>query len=458
MLFADESKAAFLTIACLGEQRCLICPNSYHVTCIPPTARFNELSLLCPDHVANNKLPDLDPEDSLQALIEKKIDAKYAEVESPTRRRGSERKRRNPFFNGLSGKTLTSLELEMVRGFENDLTHGPLETVSYCLPCSIRDEVHAKPPAYKHIHSNRYNPGNSPKPLKHSGERCSCIEYCDESCFNRVLYVECTLDKDSKFSNCAVGKACGNRRLGQRKFKKCLPKREQGKGWGLVLKEDVKKGDLIIEYIGEVIDEKRKQERLRAWAEEHPNDPNFYIMGLGKGWYVDARDEANLSRFINHSCDPNAVVHTINVSGLMRNGIFALRDIKAGSFISYDYHFETMHGDRFVCRCGSAKCRGTMKDAVLQTDDSKSKRQLWDAAKRDFERDKAYLEDFETKREARRSLVDAMVPGAEFSSDLVSNGPSKKHRLEAIRGRLFLWRNARLGADFAKRFQKFEDK
>ena len=29
-----------------------------------------------------------------------------------------------------------------------------------------------------------------------------------------------------------------------------------------------------------------------------PNDPNFYIMELEHGWYIDARDKGNLSRFI----------------------------------------------------------------------------------------------------------------------------------------------------------------
>ena len=80
-----------------------MCPNSYHVTCIPPTARFNELSLLCPDHVADYKLPDVDPETSVQNKIEKKIDAKYAEVESPSRRRRKSNIK-NPFFHGMAGK------------------------------------------------------------------------------------------------------------------------------------------------------------------------------------------------------------------------------------------------------------------------------------------------------------------------------------------------------------------
>jgi hypothetical protein len=67
------------------------------------------------------------------------------------------------------------------------------------------------------------------------------------------------------------------------------PAREHGKGWGLVTVNGVSKGDLIQEYVGEVIDETTKNDRLLEWARDHPNDPNFYVMRLETGWYIDAR-------------------------------------------------------------------------------------------------------------------------------------------------------------------------
>lgn len=63
--------------------------------------------------------------------------------------------------------------------------------------------------------------------------------------------------------------------------------------------------DLVLEYVGEVIDKQTKDDRLSEWSKEHPNDPNFYIMELQPGWFIDARLLGNMSRFINHSCDPN---------------------------------------------------------------------------------------------------------------------------------------------------------
>ena len=366
----------------------------------------------------------------------------------------------NPFFRGLSAKAMTKTELELVKELENDSQQGPLDALYYCLPVQFRDEVYAKPSPYKHIHSLKYKDKEVHAPIEQAGGVCGCIHHCDEACLNRVLYIECTNKGVNGESNCSAGKSCGNRQLGQRKFKKCSPKRERGKGWGLVVQEDIQKGELILEYVGEVIDEKTKHERLEAWSLEHPNDPTFYIMELGKGHYIDARREGNFSRFMNHSCDPNAIVHTINVNGYLRNAVFALHDIRAGSFLNYDYQFETMQGERFFCRCGSLNCRGTMRQRALSSGNSdvKSKKQLWEAAKRDYERDKAFLEDFHAKRQQRMSQVRDTVPEAEFPSDLIANGPPPRHRREASQSRLFLWRNASLGADFPTRFARLEGK
>jgi hypothetical protein len=241
---------------------------------------------------------------------------------------------------------------------------------------------------------------------------------------------------------------------------KCKPRREQGKGWGLVLLKNALQGDLIQEYVGEVVDEAMKETRLNEWYNEHPNDPNFYLMALQPGWFIDARDVANLSRFINHSCDPNCVLQQINVNGRMRCGIFALRDIAAGEFLSYDYHFDTRHGDRFICCCGSNKCRGTMKGGkdnglLADTTSRKSKADIWDEAKAKYERDKKFLLDYEEDCKKRCILVGAIVPGGD-SDEFVANGAQeKKYRSFGQQQRLFLWRNIVLGNNFERRFAKF---
>ena len=323
----------------------------------------------------------------------------------------------------------------------------------FCLPCDIKNEVHSKPPTYTHLNALKYDPNNRPKRIPPSGERCQCQGSCGDQCFNRMTLIECYGDGGPS-SNCGVGgQDCGNRAMGKRQFVKCKPKRETGKGWGLVTLENIPKGKLVLEYVGEVINEDQKDSRLVEWSKEHPNDPNFYVMGLGGGWYMDARDCANMSRFINHSCDPNCLLMTMNVKGYKRNGIYAKQEIKAGEFLSYDYHFDTKHADKFLCRCGAKNCRGTMKGGGGSSSEAK-KPLSWKDAKTRYDNDCKQLAELHKKRVS--SQVSAVVPAAEQPNEHVFAGPQTKHRDSAVRNRIFLWRNARQGADFVARNSRLE--
>lgn len=43
---------------------------------------------------------------------------------------------------------------------------------------------------------------------------------------------------------------------------------------------------------------------------------------------------------MNHSCNPNCVLQKWVVGNRMRMGIFALKDISAGTELTFDYNFE----------------------------------------------------------------------------------------------------------------------
>jgi len=58
-------------------------------------------------------------------------------------------------------------------------------------------------------------------------------------------------------------------------------------------------------------------------------------------------------RHINHSCDPNTFVRTIN--GIRY--VFALRSISAFEEITYDYCINGFGDVLWECNCGSACCR-----------------------------------------------------------------------------------------------------
>ncbi len=272
--------------------------------------------------------------------------------------------------------------------------------------------------------------------------------------------VECIGDKKSPYWNCRCGPDCGNRLLLKKEVAKCRPKREQGKGWGLVTLNGVKKGELVEEYVGEVIDEKMKRKRLETWTKEHPNDPNFYIMALEPGWYIDAREKGSQSRFINHSCDPNCALLPVNVNGYSRIAIVAIQNIAPGEFLKYDYHFDTPDGDKFSCRCGAKNCRGTMKGGqTVEGDSAKklTKTEIWTVAKAKLDRDKKFIEDVFAGESSRLLQTSATLPGEKSSSSsLVANGPDMASAAKGQRYGLYLKRNVLKGSDFSSRYKRLK--
>lgn len=54
-------------------------------------------------------------------------------------------------------------------------------------------------------------------------------------------------------------------------------------GWGLKAAEFVPKSTLVIEYLGEVINDEEMQARMRYQRTMTPRDHDFYIMELDNG-------------------------------------------------------------------------------------------------------------------------------------------------------------------------------
>jgi SET domain-containing protein len=67
-------------------------------------------------------------------------------------------------------------------------------------------------------------------------------------------------------------------------------------------------------------------------------------------------------KYINHSCNPNVYVKTID--GVRK--IIAMRDIKCGEEIVYDYSMNGDNDGTFQCRCGSNKCRGVYQGSYFK--------------------------------------------------------------------------------------------
>ena len=136
-------------------------------------------------------------------------------------------------------------------------------------------------------------------------------------------------------------------------------------GKGVFALTDFAKGETIIEYVGEIISWK---EALRRHPHD-PTDPNHtFYFHIDEKHVIDAKYGGNSSRWINHSCKPSCEPDEENG----RVFIKAIRDIKAGEELNYDYGLvidAPMTPElklEYPCWCGAKKCRGTLLSSTSE--------------------------------------------------------------------------------------------
>ncbi|CAD5206739.1 unnamed protein product [Bursaphelenchus okinawaensis] len=177
------------------------------------------------------------------------------------------------------------------------------------------------------------------------GKACS-----SEQCLNRAMRYECPL-------KCPSGEYCRNRRFQNKEYAKIEPFFAGAKGWGIRALENIPSGSFIIEYVGEIIDSHQCRRRSRKYASD-PNHKHHYLMSLTSDTFIDATRKGNISRFVNHSCDPNAATDKWTINRRTRIGFFSIKEITAGQEIVFDYNFERFGKTAQKCYCGAHNCRG----------------------------------------------------------------------------------------------------
>lgn len=134
-------------------------------------------------------------------------------------------------------------------------------------------------------------------------------------------------------------------------------------GFGLFATKAFASGDLIIEYCGELLkSEEMVNRRDQMYSLMGARfSKSCYLFRLDENRVLDATLKGNLSRFINHSCDPNCFSRTVSFEGKNKKlFIFALKVIEPGEEIVFDYKFPLEDGEKIPCYCGSIKCRRFM--------------------------------------------------------------------------------------------------
>ena len=134
-------------------------------------------------------------------------------------------------------------------------------------------------------------------------------------------------------------------------------------GKGVFATATIRKGRRLIEYVGRRIPESLADE---VYAEEDGKPSHTFLFALDNGDVIDATVGGNDSRWINHSCAPNCEAVGEDADGEEHIFIEAIRSIKPGEELAYDYSFEfdEPHTKKlekqYPCRCGSPECRGTI--------------------------------------------------------------------------------------------------
>ena len=129
-------------------------------------------------------------------------------------------------------------------------------------------------------------------------------------------------------------------------------------GSGLFAKTNIKKGQKVIQYIGDKVTkregDKRADKQIRK-AKKDKNNGMVYVFELNKRYDIDGDVDYNFAKFINHSCNPNCEVTGVG----LKVWVHAIKNIKKGDEFSYDYGFSFDEDYKnYPCRCRSKNCCG----------------------------------------------------------------------------------------------------
>jgi uncharacterized protein len=117
-------------------------------------------------------------------------------------------------------------------------------------------------------------------------------------------------------------------------------------GLGLFATRPIKKNSRIAEYKGPLLTTKDAN-KIEAKG-------NRYLYEINSRWTIDGAPRSNVARYANHSCNPNADTYNVKLRVFIR----ALRNIKPGEEIVYDYGTDYLKNVIGRANCQCSRCRG----------------------------------------------------------------------------------------------------
>ncbi|XP_041664558.1 histone-lysine N-methyltransferase EHMT2 isoform X2 [Cheilinus undulatus] len=251
------------------------------------------------------------------------------------------------------------------------------------IPCVNAVDDEGCPSDYKYVSENcETSAMNIDRNITHL-QHCSCTDDCSSSnCLCGQLSIRCWYDKDQRLLQefnkiepplifecnmaCSCFRTCKNRVVQAGIKVRLQLYRTEKMGWGVRALQDIPQGSFICEYVGELISD----------AEADVREDDSYLFDLdnkdGEVYCIDARYYGNISRFINHLCDPNLIPVRVFMLHqdlrFPRIAFFSSRDILSGQELGFDYgdRFWDIKSKYFTCQCGSEKCKHSAEAIALE--------------------------------------------------------------------------------------------
>ncbi|MDB5807213.1 MAG: hypothetical protein JWN73_4535 [Betaproteobacteria bacterium] len=137
-------------------------------------------------------------------------------------------------------------------------------------------------------------------------------------------------------------------------------------GRGVFAIANIKKGTRLLQYKGKRLTHKQADKLYGGGSETG----HTFLFTLNDDYVLDANQDGNSARWINHSCAPNceSILEEDEDKNPKHDRVYieAIRNIKAGEELAYNYliTLEEAHTARlkkiWECRCGAKNCNGTM--------------------------------------------------------------------------------------------------
>lgn len=181
---------------------------------------------------------------------------------------------------------------------------------------------------------------------------------------NSMLY-ECS-------SLCGCSAECWNRVVEAGRTVRFEIFETENRGLGLRSPDRICTGQYIDCYLGEIITKRTADNR-----EDAMSDSASYLFSLDffseddDVYVVDGRRYGSVTRFMNHSCDPNSkmlsVSHNHADENVFEMAFFALKEIPPYTELTFDYdpgwrqnEQAEVDPDAVKCLCGARNCRGQL--------------------------------------------------------------------------------------------------